>query len=77
MPKRRLTERRDWSLMEWYFDITFLPDGIFSVDGIHPNPKGHAVVANEIIKVINSSFDATIPLVDTTPYRTILTPPPM
>ncbi|MGB3780127.1 MAG: hypothetical protein WA960_17320, partial [Tunicatimonas sp.] len=58
-------------------DITFLPDGIFSVDGIHPNPKGHAVVVNEIIKVINSSFDATIPLVDTTPYRTILTPPPM
>ena len=56
---------------------TFLPDGIFSVDGIHPNPKGHAVVANEIIKVINNAFEATIPLVDTTPYRTILTPPPM
>ncbi len=56
---------------------TFLPDGIFSVDGIHPNPKGHAVVANEVIRVINESFDATIPLVDTTPYRTILTPPPM
>ena len=56
---------------------TFLPDGIFSVDGIHPNPKGHAVVANEVIRVINESFDATIPLVDTTPYRTILTPPSM
>ncbi len=58
-------------------DISFLPDGIFSVDGIHPNPKGHAVVANEIINVINDAFDATIPLVNTAPYRTILTPPPM
>ena len=58
-------------------NLSFLPNGIFSVDGIHPNPKGHAVVANEIIKVINDAFDATIPLVDTTPYRTILTPPPM
>ena len=58
-------------------DPSFRPDGIFSVDGIHPNPKGHAVVANEIIKVINDAYDATIPLVDTTPYRTILTPPPM
>ena len=56
---------------------SFRPDGIFSVDGIHPNPKGHAVVANEIIKVINDAFNATIPLVDTTPYRTILTPSPM
>lgn len=52
---------------------SFLPNGIFSVDGIHPNPKGHAVVANEIIKVINSTFGAAIPRVDTTPYRTILT----
>jgi hypothetical protein len=58
-------------------DPSFRPDGIFSVDGIHPNPKGHAVVANEIIRVINDAFEATIPLVDTTPYRTILTPPPM
>lgn len=56
---------------------TFFPNGIFSVDGIHPNPKGHAVVANEIIRVINESFDATIPRVDTTPYRTILAPPLM
>jgi lysophospholipase L1-like esterase len=54
---------------------TFFPNGIFSVDGIHPNPKGHAVVANEVIRVINESFDATIPWVDTTPYRTVLAPP--
>ena len=54
---------------------TFLPDGIFSTDGIHPNPKGHSLVAREVVKVINASFGATIPAIDTNPYRTILTPP--
>ena len=53
---------------------TFLPDGIFSTDGIHPNPKGHALVAQEIVRVINETFDATIPAIDTNPYRTVLTP---
>ena len=54
---------------------TFLPDGIFSTDGIHPNPKGHALVAREVVNVINTSFGATVPAVDTNPYRTIITPP--
>ena len=53
---------------------SFLPDGIFSTDGIHPNPKGHAVVAKEVVNVINEAFGATIPTIDTNPYRTILTP---
>ena len=53
---------------------TFRPDGIFSVDGIHPNPKGHALVAKEVVRVINESFGATIPDVDTNPFRTVLTP---
>ena len=56
---------------------TFRPDGIFSTDGIHPNPKGHALVAKEVVRVINEAFGATIPDVDTNPYRTILTPSPL
>lgn len=42
----------------------FTPNGIFSVDAIHPNPRGHGIIANEIIKVINDKFGATIPPVD-------------
>ena len=53
---------------------TFLPNGIFSTDGIHPNPKGHAIIAKEVVKVINEAFGATIPEVNTNPYRTTLTP---
>ena len=54
---------------------SFLPNGIFSTDGTHPNPKGHALVAKEVVRVTNEAFGATIPEVDTNPYRTILTPP--
>lgn len=51
----------------------FSPNGLFSTDGVHPNPKGHAVVANEIIKVINAKFGASIPEADLTPFRTVTT----
>ena len=35
---------------------------LFSLDGVHPNARGYAVIANEIIKVINTSFKARLPL---------------
>lgn len=35
---------------------------LFSLDGVHPNPRGYAVIANEIIKVINSHYNAKLPL---------------
>lgn len=50
----------------------FSPNGIMSTDGVHPNPKGHALLTNEIIRVINESFGADIPEVDVTPFRTVV-----
>ena len=38
--------------------------GLFSLDGIHPSNTGHALLANEFIRVINRSYGADIPLVD-------------
>lgn len=35
---------------------------LFSLDGVHPNPRGYAVIANEIIKVINSHYKAKLPI---------------
>ncbi|WKN44504.1 SGNH/GDSL hydrolase family protein [Tunicatimonas pelagia] len=49
----------------------FSPSGIISTDGIHPNPKGHAIVANEVIRVINESFEASIPSVNLSPFSTV------
>ncbi|MBC5835713.1 G-D-S-L family lipolytic protein [Flavobacterium sp. F372] len=34
---------------------------LFSLDGVHPNARGYAVISNEIIKVINRDFKANLP----------------
>jgi hypothetical protein len=37
------------------------PTGVFSEDGVHPNSRGYAYLANFIIDTINEEFGATIP----------------
>jgi hypothetical protein len=39
----------------------FSPNGVFSTDGIHPNQRGYALLANEILDVISEEFGATLP----------------
>lgn len=39
----------------------FSPNGVFSTDGIHPNSRGVAIVVNDMIDVINSTFNSSIP----------------
>jgi len=46
-----------------YFSTSKLNTTLFSLDGVHPNAKGYAVVANEIIKVINEHYGSRLPLV--------------
>ncbi|PIE76002.1 hypothetical protein CSA17_04560 [bacterium DOLJORAL78_65_58] len=36
----------------------------FSLDGVHPNPKGYGLVANAVLEVINDLTDADYPMVD-------------
>lgn len=55
-------------------NIKYVEGGLFSLDGVHPNPKGYAIVANEFIKVINQSYNANIPLIDITRYRSVIFP---
>jgi len=57
-----------------YFSLAKLNTTLFSLDGVHPNAKGYALVANEIINVINQHYKANIPLVvpGTYPGATIL-----
>ncbi|MAN27386.1 MULTISPECIES: G-D-S-L family lipolytic protein [Mesonia] len=42
----------------------FATGGAFSLDGIHLTPRGNAVIANEIIKQLNETYNATIPVVN-------------
>ncbi|MEQ9308708.1 MAG: hypothetical protein RLN90_04585 [Balneolaceae bacterium] len=44
-------------------DPDFLPNGIYSTDGIHPNIRGNAILANEFLKVMEGTFGSTIPKV--------------
>lgn len=46
------------------FRTSYITGGLFSLDGVHPTSQGHAIVANEFIKVINSEFNASIPAIN-------------
>lgn len=35
---------------------------LFSLDGVHPNPRGYALIANEILQVINAYYKSDLPL---------------
>jgi len=45
------------------------PAGLFSLDGVHPNPRGQALIANEFIRAINATFNSTLPPVNLNNYR--------
>ncbi|WP_203296212.1 SGNH/GDSL hydrolase family protein [Luteirhabdus pelagi] len=49
---------------------TFVSGGAFSLDGVHPTPRGYAFTANAIIEAINERYGSTIPGVDIGNYPT-------
>ncbi len=46
----------------------YVSGGAFSLDGVHPNARGYAVIANQFINQINISYGATIPMADVSGY---------
>ena len=57
------------------YSPAFIQGGVFSLDGIHLTPAGYALVANEIIKGINTKYGSTIPQVNPASYRRVLLQP--
>lgn len=47
-----------------YFSLDNISTVLFSLDGVHPNARGYAVVANEILKVINEFYNAKLPQIN-------------
>ena len=41
--------------------------GFYSLDGYYPGPTGHALIANDILKLLNSTYGQNFPMVDVTP----------
>lgn len=52
----------------------FISGNLFSLDGIHLTPRGYAIIANEMIKAINSKYGAHVPAVNPNDYRGVAFP---
>lgn len=51
----------------------FTPFGAFSTDGVHPAMRGNALIANEIMELMETEFDATLPRINVLSIPTINT----
>ena len=49
----------------------FATGGGFSLDGVHPTARGYAVIANAVVDLINSGFNANVYKVDPATYPTV------
>ena len=47
---------------------TFATGGGFSLDGVHPSPRGYAILANAFIKAINEKYGSNLPDVEPLDY---------
>jgi hypothetical protein len=47
----------------------FVTGGGFSLDGVHPTPRGYALIANEFVKAINTTYGSNLKGVNLADYR--------
>lgn len=47
----------------------YVTGGAFSLDGVHPSPRGYALIANEFLKAINVAYGSNFKGVDLGNYR--------
>ena len=52
----------------------FVSGGAYSLDGLHFNQRGNALLANEFIRAINNKYNSNIPELNAGAYRSILFP---
>ncbi len=53
------------------FNVTsaYVTGGGFSLDGVHPSPRGYALIANKFLEAINSTYGSNFKAVDLGLYR--------
>lgn len=49
----------------------YVTGGAFSLDGVHPTPRGYAYIANLFIDAVNTKYGATLRKVDLAQYQTL------
>ena len=52
----------------------YLSGNIFSLDGVHPTPRGYAILANEMLKAINAKYGSSFTGVNPISYRGVVFP---
>ena len=52
----------------------YLSGNLFSLDGVHPTPRGYAVIADEMLKAINAKYGSTFQGVNANNYRGVVFP---
>jgi GDSL-like Lipase/Acylhydrolase len=52
----------------------YITGNLFSLDGVHPSPRGYAVIANELLRIINAKYGSTLPQIDPAQYRGVKVP---
>ncbi|MCF8423553.1 MAG: hypothetical protein K9H41_04350 [Bacteroidia bacterium] len=55
-------------------NANFVSGGFYSLDGLNLTPRGNALIANEFIKSINTTYSSTIPQINANKYPGIIFP---
>jgi hypothetical protein len=53
----------------YHMTAAYLTGGAFSLDGVHPSPRGYAHIANLFVNAINAKYGATLRNVDLSHYQ--------
>lgn len=56
------------------YNSSFVTGGFYSLDGIHPNGRGYAIIANEFIQAINKQYHSNLNAVDINSYNGVTYP---
>jgi lysophospholipase L1-like esterase len=55
-------------------NASFVTGNFISLDGVHPTPRGYALIANEMIRIINQQYGASVPTLNPNDYRGVKFP---
>lgn len=56
------------------YNAKYIEGGSFSLDGVHPNSRGYAIIANKFIETINNTYGSNLRPVSVHNYRGIIFP---
>ncbi len=56
------------------YDATFVTGGAFSLDGVHPNARGYAIIANGFMESINQKYGSSLPMINPNNYPGVMFP---